>query len=209
MKTGLFLQRSVSAARKRVREVRAQHPELHEQELADLLINEKARTSALAGCLTALPAVIPGLGTVVALATGLVADVTLLGSLLRRLVLELAVLYGRDPMTAEVQRELSWVLGAAAGVDGAGKRLAFFTAGQAARQGPVASLAGRSSLAFGLRAAQRSVFFRILPLLGIGVVGAMNYFFTRSMGRRMLAQFTNDDTPWDGRTVDTDFSVQG
>ncbi|MDI6709524.1 MAG: hypothetical protein QMC81_02180 [Thermoanaerobacterales bacterium] len=209
MRVGFMVRRAAAAARKRVSELRASHPGLTERELAEILIGEKARASAAAGALTALPAVFPGVGTLVALAAGLAADIGFLKHLLERLVLELAVLYGRDPLAPDVRRELSWVLAFAAGVDGAGKRMASYAAGVAARQAPIASLAGRYSLSLGFKAAQKSVFFRVLPLLGIAAVGALNYFFVRGLGRRMLTHFAGrESSPWAGRTMDADFRVE-
>ncbi|MFZ5898829.1 MAG: hypothetical protein ACOYU7_06650 [Bacillota bacterium] len=200
--------RAIKAAQRRVDELRAAHPFASPAELADKLIQRKARAAAVAGSITALPAAVPGIGTLIAVLAGTFADLTVFGHLLKTLVYELAVVYGRNPDSQDVQREIRWVFAVAAGMEAAGKHVA----GAAARgMGYMASSATqRSLLALGFRAGQRTLLFRLLPWIGVALVGGMNYLFARSVGRKMCACFgeTKGDAGWSGRTIDAEFTVE-
>ncbi len=204
----IWERRAMKAAQRRVNELRATHPFASPAELAEKLIQRKARTAAVVGSITALPAAVPGIGTLIAVLAGTFADLTVLGHLLKTLLYELAVVYGRNPESRDVQKEIRWVFAAAAGMEAAGKHVA----GAAARgMGHMASSATqRSLLALGFRAGQRTILFRLLPWIGVALVGGINYLFARSIGRRMCACFgeTRGDAGWRGLTIDGEFTVK-
>lgn len=198
---------AADSARRRVQDLKARYPDLSWQQLADRLINDKARLCALCGALTAIPALMPGIGTIAAIGSGLVVDITVLGYLLSRLVLELSTLFGYDPLSARVQQEALRIFGLAAGVQSAGKQAAKTAADALARQAAAGGMS-RPLFLMGLRASQRSVVARILPLAGVGLAALITYLFARGIGRRMLSHYEQavpDD--WDGRTLDADYRL--
>lgn len=80
----------------KIKHLKQQHPDLSRRELAKIIIRKKCRQCALVGVVTALPATVPGIGTVIALFGGVATDIIFLSYLLARLVLEIAALYDRD-----------------------------------------------------------------------------------------------------------------
>ncbi len=202
-----FSRQAANDARKRVDDLRKRYPGLDRHRLAERLINDKARLCALCGALTAIPAIMPGIGTLVAIASGLVVDITVLGYLLSRLVLELSTLFDHDPLSPRVQQEAIRIFGLAAGVQSAGKHAAKTAADVLARQAAAGGMS-RPLFLMGLRASQRSVVARILPLAGVGLAALVTYLFARGMGRRMLAHYERTATDdWSGRTLDVDYRV--
>ncbi|MDA8096991.1 MAG: hypothetical protein RDV00_06645 [Clostridia bacterium] len=195
------------SARERIEYYRKRYPELKERELADRLINDKARLCAFAGAFTAVPAVVPGMGTVIAIFSGILVDITVLGILLSRLVLELSTLYGHDPLSGRVQQEALHVFGLAAGVQSVGKRAAKTLSNTLTRQAAAGGMS-RPLMLMGLKASQRSAVVRILPLAGIGLAGLISYFFARGIGRRMLTHYEKPgEMDWPGRTLEAEYRI--
>lgn len=190
---------SFNSVRRRIRALEQNYPDLTKEDLARILISEKCWWCALAGCLTALPAVIPGLGTIIAILAGAAADITVLGWAITRLVFELATLYGRDPTSLEAQREAFFAFGIAAGIHSINKRLSRLGAAQLSKQ-LTAELLERTLIALGVRASQRQLVPRLLPFAGIFIAGAINYVFARAIGVKML-RFYQDKT-YQGNAVD-------
>lgn len=190
---------SFNSVRQRVQSLKQDYPDLSREELAQVLIREKCLWCALAGCLTALPAVVPGLGTVIALLAGTAADITILGWAITRLVFEMATLYGRDPTSLEAQREAFFAFGLAAGIHSINKRLSRLAAAQFSKQ-LTAELLERTLIGLGVRASQRQLVPRILPFVGVFIAGAINFFFTRAIGMKML-RFYHEKTCGDNETV--------
>jgi hypothetical protein len=198
---------AAKAARERVDYYRKRYPEFRERELADRLINDKAKLCAFAGAFTAIPAVVPGMGTVIAIFSGILVDITVLGVLLSRLVLELSTLYGHDPLSGRVQQEALRVFGLAAGVQSAGKRAAKSVSETLTRQAAATGMS-RPLMLMGLKASQRSVVVRMLPLVGIGLAGLISYFFARAIGRRMLKYYDDPAKKnWQGSTLEAEYRV--
>lgn len=196
-----FSAESLGAIRQRINELRKQYPELSREELAWALIREKSWWCALAGALTALPAVLPGLGTLIALLGGAAVDITILGIAITRLVLELATLYGRNPATLEAQREAFMAFALAAGIHALNQRLSRLAATQFSKQ-LTAELAERLLLNLGVRATQRQLIPRLLPLAGIFLAGVINYFFARAIGAKVLKFYQERSKPQNGPVID-------
>lgn len=204
-----FGRQAADDARRRVRHLKQRYPNLSKRQLADRLIYDKAKLCALSGALTAVPALMPGIGTLAAILSGLVVDITVLGYLLSRLVLEMSALFGHDPLSARVQQEAVRIFGIAAGVQSAGKQAAKSAAGAIARQAAAGGMS-RPLFLMGLRASQRSVVARILPLAGVGLAALITYLFARGVGQRMLALYEEESAAadWEGRTLDAKFGVR-
>lgn len=206
-----FSYRLAESARRRVEGLRRIHPEADNQELARRIITDKARLCGVVGAITALPAVFPGLGTLIAVISGVAVDIMVFSVVLYRLVLELSVVYGRNPFSVEVQKEAVRVFGLAAGVDVFGKKAARFTAYHLSRQATATGM-NRPLIYLGLRASQRSLLGRVIPFLGVFVAGGISFLFARSVGYRILKHYDGEDRrgrvgPWKGRTISTDYRV--
>lgn len=161
-----------AAAIERVQELRARQPEWSEAQVVDELIRRKVRQTAAIGAATAGAGVIPGLGTLVALTVGAVAD---LGATLRlqtELVLEIAEAHGRRLSKDEKRRVVLLVGGVSAG----GGRLL-------SRGG------ARLTLNLTRRYAQRWV-ARAVPFAGIAAAAGVNALSTYVIGHRAQALFS-------------------
>ena len=161
-----------AVAIERVRELRERQPEWSETQLVDELVRRKVRQTAAIGAATAGAGVIPGLGTLVALTVGAVAD---LGATLRlqtELVLEIAEVHGRR-LSKEEKRRVVMLVG---GVSAGGGRLL-------SRGG------ARLSLSLTQRYAQRWV-ARAVPFAGIAAAAGVNALSTYVIGKRTQALFS-------------------
>jgi hypothetical protein len=160
-----------TAAVERVHELRQRQPEWTLDQLVEELIRRKVRQTAAIGAATAGAGVIPGLGTLVALTIGAVAD---LGATLRlqtELVLEIGEAHGRRLSKEEKRRVVMLVGGLSAG----GGRLL-------SRGG------ARLSLSLTQRYAQRWL-ARAVPFAGIAAAAGVNALSTYLIGTRAHALF--------------------
>src|SRR5688572_31629413 len=82
------------AAAERVQELRAAHPAETPDQLVERLIKKKCQQTAAVGAATSGAALVPGLGTLVALTVGAAADIGLTLRLQAELVLEIAAAHG-------------------------------------------------------------------------------------------------------------------
>lgn len=194
-----------NSVRQRIQELKEEYPDLSNEELARVLISEKCWWCALAGCLTALPAIVPGLGTLIAILAGAAADITILGWAITQLVFELATLYGRDPTNLEAQREAFIAFGLAAGIHSINQRLSRFAAAQFSKQ-LNSELLQKVLVTLGVRASQRQLIPRALPFAGIFIAGAVNYFFARAIGIRMLRYYRDKGGGLSGNVIDVESS---
>lgn len=172
----------------RLKRLRQRNPDLSRAELARLITGERAFQCALTGALTALPAVLPGVGTLVALFGGVAADVMLLTYILSRLVLEIAALYGRDLTGPGYQKEAFWAFILASGAGGAGNALSRAVVAQLSKEA-FSAAAERLLLSLGVRASARSSILRLIPLAGLFLAGGINYWLASTVGRRALEYY--------------------
>ncbi|MCL6559442.1 MAG: hypothetical protein K6U74_11720 [Firmicutes bacterium] len=203
----LFSDAGLEFIHRRLENLKRIHPALSHRELAWVLINEKCWWCALAGCLTAIPAVLPGLGTLVAILGGAAVDIIILGWSITKLTLELAVLYGRNPSTLEAQREALFAFAVATGLHGMNQRLSSLAARQFSKQ-LTAELFERGLIRLGFRASQRQFIPRLLPFLGVLIAGMINYFFTRAVGAKLLHFYQKNGSPFTGQTIDAQFTTE-
>jgi uncharacterized protein (DUF697 family) len=203
----LFSEATVASIRRRVKGLQEGFPDLSQEELAWVLIREKCRWAAVAGCLTAVPAVLPGLGTLMAILGGALVDITILGLSITRLALELATLYGRNPSALGAQREALFAFTLAAGLHGVNKRVSTIAAAHFSKQ-LTSDFLERGLISLGFRASQRQFLPRILPLLGVLLAGTINYFFTRAIGVKLLNYYQKDQTSFTGKTIEARFTSE-
>lgn len=155
----------------RVQELRDAQPEWTADQLVERLIKRKCQQTAVIGAASAGSGLIPGIGTVVALTVGTVADVGATLRLQTELVMEIAAVHGHRLSPAEKRRVVMLVGGLSAG----GSR--------ALAQG-----GARLSLGLTQRFAQRWL-ARLVPLAGVGASAGVNAVSTYLIGRRAHAYF--------------------
>ena len=186
--------------RQRVRQLRRENPDLSNRELCELIIKSKSLKCAVAGTVTALPAAVPGLGTVLAVFGGTFVDITAVGYFMSEMILEMAAVYERDPGNARVSREALWVLGSAIGSNTAGRNISQVTMRGMNNQLMIKVLQDilRS---LGIKATQRTV-VRIIPLLGAGICGVINLLICRKVGRVAAEYYESNHDGYKGVTID-------
>ncbi|MEW6425563.1 MAG: hypothetical protein AB1523_12645 [Bacillota bacterium] len=191
----------------KIKRLKQRHPNLSRPELAGLIIQERAWQCALAGALTAVPAIIPGVGTLIALFGGVAADIMLLTYLLSRIVLEIAALYGRDLTGPGYQKEAFFAFILAAGAGSAGSSLSRAVVAQLSKEA-FSALVERLLISLGVRTTARSTILRLIPLAGLFLAGGINYWLGKTVGRRALNYYEGHPalTDQDGRTVDAEYS---
>ncbi len=192
--------------RRRVETMRKQHPDLSNRELSELIIVQKSRLCAASGAVTALPAALPVIGTLVTLVGGTVLDMTAVGYFTAGLVLEMSAVYGRDLYMPGVSREALWVMASAVGSDAASKSIGKLAMQQMENQF-FTRMARELLLSLGIRASQRTV-LKIIPLLGAAISGSVNYFFCRQLGRLAASYYEkNSYENWLGDTIDVEGKI--
>ncbi len=194
--------------RSKINRLRQRHPHLARAELAELIIRERSWQCALVGALTAVPAIIPGVGTLIALFGGVAADILLLTYLLTRMVLEIATLYDRDLTGPGYQKEAFWAFVLAAGAGSVGNSLSRAVIAQLSKEAFSAAVE-RLLTSLGVRAATRSTLLRLLPLAGLFLAGGVNYWLGKKVGSRALNYYEGHPEAVfrDGRTVDAEYFI--
>jgi len=198
--------------------LRAEYPNLSNAELSDVLIKEAARLTAGVGFATNLPGAIPGVGPAASMALsvgGMVPDMIYLFKQQATLIFRIADLYGKDLNADERVTEALILFGVASGVSSATKALEEYAekaftvylqsqltedavSGAATRLGSmnpilrdiISTLLSKEMLS---SAGMEKAANNLIPLVGAGISGAMNYVFTRQVGNVAKA-FYGDDT---------------
>lgn len=192
--------------RRRVEKLRKQHPDLSNRDLCELIIVQKSRFCAASGAVTALPAALPVIGTLITLVGGTVLDMTAVGYFTAEMVLEMSAVYGRDLSLPGVSREALWVMASAVGSDAAGKTIGKLAMQQMENQF-FTRLARELLISLGIRASQRTV-LKIIPLLGAAISGSVNYFVCRQIGRLAADYYEkNSFENWPGETIDIEGEI--
>ncbi|MFZ5633618.1 MAG: hypothetical protein ACOY40_12310 [Bacillota bacterium] len=188
-------------ARRRVARLKKAYPEMTRRQLCDIVITGKSRWCAFSGAVTALPGNFPGLGTLLALLGGTAFDVMALMYFLSEMIMELALLYGRDFRRQATAREAVWVFMSAVGTDAVSKNISKIAVRQMGRQAFI-KFTQDLLVTLGIRLSQRSV-LKIVPLLGAVVSGLVNYLLCRKVGK-MVADYYEGSSPeeWGGVTID-------
>jgi hypothetical protein len=191
----------------KIENLKNEAPELSAAELAQKLIRTSSFKCSLLGVVVALPALIPGLGTAVAFIGGIIVDITVMSYLLANLILEIAAIYNRNLEVNDTLREAVWVFAMAVGSDAVGRKLS---------RTLVARLSSASYTNYlrklmwllGARITRKSVFMRIIPLLGALIAGVVNYTSSNLIGKRALNYYQNNSfDSWNGTTIEAEFKV--
>jgi hypothetical protein len=159
------------AAGDRVAAWRTAHPGALVEVLVEALIKAKAQQTAAVGAATASTDVVPGLGTLAALALGTAADIGVTFRLQSELVLEIAAAYGH-PLAENEKRDAVLVV---TGISVGANRL-LSKAGRDLAERAAERFAGRSVL-------------KAVPFLGIAASAGANALTTYVIGRRAAAYF--------------------
>lgn len=99
----------------RVEQLRTKFPDVAREELAQKLIMQKCRDTAVVGATTSGAMLIPGIGTIAGLTLGIAADLGITFKMQAELVLEIAALYGRQLTPEEKRRTVLMVTGLSTG----------------------------------------------------------------------------------------------
>lgn len=193
--------------RKRVEKLKKRKKSMTTEDICRLLVEKKSRWCAAAGAVSSLPALVPGLGTLVAAVLGTAFDVAAMGYFMAELVLEVASCFNRRLDIPGTSREAVWVLASAVGAGAAGKGLA--KAAGAGLSGPaLTGLLQRLLLAMGIRATQRTI-LRIIPFAGMLAMGSVNYYTCKRLGSLIIDYYSCHiyDEKWDGKTIEVEGEV--
>lgn len=192
--------------RRSVEKLRRQHPDLTNRELCELIIARKSRLCAASGAITALPAAVPVVGTLVTLVGGTALDMAAVGYFTAEMILEMSAVYGRDLNLPRVSREALWVMASAVGADAAGKTIGKSAVQQMNNQF-FTRLVREVLVSLGIRASQRSV-LKVIPFLGAIISGSVNYFVCRKIGGIAANYYEkHHDETWVGETIDIEGKV--
>jgi len=165
---------------KRVRSLRRENPGLKNNELCELVIRERSILCAISGTLTTLPAIFPVIGTLATLVGGIALDISLISYFMTRMIMELAVINGRNPFQKGMSKEVLWVFSAAVGADTVSKTVSRMSVSQMGNQA-VVRIVQNILLSLGIRSTPR-VAVRIIPLLGAGIAGGLNFAICKKVG---------------------------
>ena len=183
------------------------NPTLTSAELAQKLIRSSSYKCAALGVTVALPAIVPGFGTALAFIGGIVLDITVLGYLLSNLILEIASVYNRNLEAKDTLREAIWVFTMAIGSDIVGRGLSKTVVARLSA-GSYITLLRKLLWILGTKVTRKSVFSRVIPLIGSVVAGVVNYTTAGLIGRRALKYYQeNSVDSWDGVTLDAEYKI--
>lgn len=164
-------------------------------EAAAEVVRHYSNLSAISGGATALPALLPGVGTVAALTGGAFADVAMLLKFELEMALVLTHLYGYD-ITDETERELAFLMASVNTYEAQGGRNFLVDAAKAqgvalANYAPrevskvlLVTLAKLATSGIGKGLA------RAVPLLGVAVGASFNKVLTGRVGQRCIGELS-------------------
>jgi uncharacterized protein (DUF697 family) len=171
-----FLQRIAEVDRAkvvaRVDELRQRYPDAAPDELAERLIKAKCQKTAAIGAVSSGGALLPGIGSLVAGAAGVVADLRATITLQAELVLEIAEVYGVPVDDADRQQVVMLLTGIGYGTS----HLLTTTGSQLT--GKLAARVARNWLT------------RALPIIGVATSASTNALSTYIVGQRAKAYFS-------------------
>lgn len=164
-------------------------------EAAAEVVRHYSNLAAISGGATALPAMLPGIGTVVALTGGALADVALLLKFEVEMALVLSHLYGYD-ICEDNERSLAFLMASVSTYDAQGGRNFFVDIAEAEGEA-ILKYAPREvsklllvTLAKLATAGVGKGLARAVPLLGVAVGASFNKVLTRRVGQRCIAELS-------------------
>jgi hypothetical protein len=198
---GLVVARRGDAIRARAARLRQDHPGLSRAELAHHAIVKSGRVLAGSGAVSALPALLPGPGTVIEVGAA-ISDISLLTTAQVELILLIAGVYGHALDDYEARRlDVLLTLGVDAGLVKLRRGGSLTIRGtqygreeirSAGSTGLAARINRRLARQVMARVARRRAFVllgREVPLLGIGVAAGYNHRSTRKVGAAAIRYF--------------------
>ena len=181
--------------------LRAEHPERSPAELARIAVARSGRRVAGTGAVSALPATLPGAGTVIEMGAAL-GDASLLTFAQTELVVLLAHLYGRPVGDVAARRmDVLMAMGVEAGVVDLRRNGTIRVMGTVHRDGELTGEAGakltqrisrRLAAQVAGKLARRRAYVilgREVPVLGIGLAAGYNLWSTRKLGHAARRYF--------------------
>ncbi len=170
-----------------------EHDDIRVGALASKIVSSYSNRSALSGGLTALPAIIPGVGTVTALVGGALADVALMLKFEVEMALSLTHLYGFD-VRNDRERQLAFLLASVSTYEASSGRN-FFVDVAAAETTAIWNYAPRQVSKLLLTAFGRMALIglskglaKALPFVGIAVGASVNKVLTSRVGQRCISE---------------------
>ncbi|HPZ07090.1 MAG TPA: hypothetical protein PL110_03180 [Candidatus Eremiobacteraeota bacterium] len=161
---------------KDIQKLKQLHPDRTPEELVEVCVSNFAKKNSLWGGISAMPGSIPGFGTIVQLGTALADSFALIRSH-AILILGISSLYGFDPYSKERIMDILIILSGKSEIPDETKFKTEVIKSGGARM--VKNILAGMSGCF----CRRSI-FRFLPIAGIVMGGAMNYFSTKETGKR-------------------------
>lgn len=160
------------AAALRVQRLSQARPGASKEELGEALVKQKCMQTGAVGLVTSSAAMIPGLGTLLALTFGVAADIAGTFKLQAELVLEIAALYEHKLSPADKRSAVLLITGISAGANQVLRR-----AGQ------------RIAEEVSERLAEKSI-VKAIPVIGVAASAGSNILFTYVIGQRAQAYFS-------------------
>jgi hypothetical protein len=195
------VERRGAAVVRTANQLRAEHPGRSPSELARMAIARSGKRVAGTGAVSALPATLPGVGTVVELGAAL-GDASLLTVAQTELVLLLGHLYGRPVDDVEARRlDILMAMGVEAGVVDLRRNGLVRVMGTTYRDGELSGEAGarlvkpisrRMAAQVAGKLARRRAYVllgREVPVIGIGLAAGYNLWSTRRVGKAARRYF--------------------
>jgi hypothetical protein len=170
--------------------LKQKYPDLSNREIAGMITSEKCLKCALVGIITALPALMPGVGTLISLFAGAAIDVLLFSYLLATLVVEIAAVFGRDLTGKAYQKEAFWAFIIATGTGSVGSKISQSLVSALTKE-TLTGLTERTLISLGIRSSFRVGLVRLIPFLGLFLTGGINYWVGKTIGKRALNYYEN------------------
>ncbi|MCX6047591.1 MAG: hypothetical protein NT075_21035 [Chloroflexi bacterium] len=158
-------------AAKHVATLRAQYPQATPEELVERLIKQQCLKTGAIGAVTSGTAIIPGLGTIVALTFGVAADVSMTFRLQTQLVLEIINVYQHELSLVD-KRNIAMLI---SGISIGGNRLISKAGVQIAEKATIDL--------------EEKFITKALPVIGVAASAGINIVSTYLIGRRAQAYF--------------------
>lgn len=193
--------------KKRIENLKRKKSGLTREEMCRLVVRKKCRWCSAAGAVSAVPGAVPGLGTLVAVIGGTILDMIAVGYFISEMILEVAAVYNRNLDIPGTSREAVWVLVSAVGAGAAGKGLTKAAVSQLSGRA-FTQLLERVLLTLGFRATQRTI-LRVIPLIGIFIIGAVNFYTCEKVGEFVIKYYDGNayDGAWDSKTIDVEAEI--
>ena len=162
-------------AAQRVADVKASNPGANKKQLADILIRDKAKKTALVGGATAASAVVPGVGSIAALTLGMGVDIVMTFRYQAELIHEIALVFGRELSRTERRNAIVAIMGIGVGLDMA-----------------VEAMTARIATRVGREAMERAI-LKVIPVAGLVVGAGLDVASTYIIGKRAVKYFGGEE----------------